>query len=303
VLSLNATVTELDSMLRRLLGADVSFETELDPGLWYVMADPGQLEQVLVNLVVNARDAMPEGGGVTLATANRQLHATDDARGNGVRPGGYVTLSVRDTGVGMDVPTQARIFDPFFTTKEAGKGTGLGLSTVYGIVEQSGGHIAVESAPGQGATFTIILPRHEPSPGAAAPGQSDRRGLPTGNETLLLVEDEAAVRSSARRLLERHGYEVVEARHGRDALRILEEGGRRIDLVITDLVMPEMGGREMVERVRAHYPAMKVLFMSGYSERAVTSDGSMPPGTGFVEKPFTVEQLIRRTREILDGQS
>jgi len=303
VLSLNATVTELDSMLRRLLGADVSFETELDPGLWYVMADPGQLEQVLVNLVVNARDAMPEGGAVTIVTANRQLHATDDARGNGVRPGGYVTLSVRDTGVGMDVPTQARIFDPFFTTKEAGKGTGLGLSTVYGIVEQSGGHIAVESAPGQGATFTIFLPRHEPSPGAAAPGQPDRRGLPTGNETLLLVEDEAAVRSSARRLLERHGYEVVEARHGRDALRILDEGGRRIDLVITDLVMPEMGGREMVERVRAHYPAMKVLFMSGYSERAVTSDGSMPPGTGFVEKPFTVEQLIRRTSEILDGQS
>ena len=302
VLSLNATVTELESMLRRLLGADVSVESELDPGLWYVLADPGQLEQVLVNLVVNARDAMSEGGVVTIATANRQLHATDDARGNSVRAGSYVTLSVRDTGVGMDVPTQARIFDPFFTTKEAGKGTGLGLSTVYGIVEQSGGHVAVESAPGQGATFTIFLPRHDPSPGAVAPGQLDRRGLPTGNETLLLVEDEAAVRSSTRRLLERHGYQVVEARHGRDALRILDEGGRRIDLVITDLVMPEMGGREMVERVRAHHPAMKVLFMSGYSERAVTSDGTMPPGTGFVEKPFTVEQLIRRTREILDGQ-
>jgi two-component system cell cycle sensor histidine kinase/response regulator CckA len=303
VLSLNATVIELDAMLHRLLGADVVYETELDPGLWYVLADPGQLEQVLVNLVVNARDAMPDGGRLTIVTANRQLDATDDARGNGVRPGGYVTLSVRDTGTGMDVPTQARIFDPFFTTKEAGKGTGLGLSTVYGIVEQSGGHIAVESAPGQGATFTIFLPRHEAGPGAAVSGQSDRRGLPTGNETLLLVEDEAAVRSSARRLLERHGYEVVEARHGRDALRILDEGGRKIDLVITDLVMPEMGGREMVERVRAHHPAMKVLFMSGYSERAVTSDGTMPPATGFVEKPFTVEQLIRRTREILDGQS
>ena len=302
VLSLNATVTELDAMLHRLLGADVVFETELDPGLWYVLADPGQLEQVLVNLVVNARDAMPHGGTLTIGTANRRLDATDEARANGVRPGGYVTLSVRDTGIGMDVPTQARIFDPFFTTKEAGKGTGLGLSTVYGIVEQSGGHIAVESAPGQGATFTIFLPRHEAGPGPASPGQPDRRGLPTGNETLLLVEDEAAVRSSARRLLERHGYEVVEARHGREALRILDEGGRKIDLVITDLVMPEMGGREMVERVRAHHPAMKVLFMSGYSERAVTSDGTMPPGTGFVEKPFTVEQLIRRTREILDGQ-
>jgi PAS domain S-box-containing protein len=301
VLSLNATVGEVDTLLRRLGGADISILTELDPALWYVLADPGQIEQALVNLVTNARDAMPEGGVVTITTANLQLHAADDARGNGVRPGAYVTLSVRDTGVGMDVPTQARIFEPFFTTKDAGKGSGLGLSTVYGIVEQSGGHIAVESAPGQGATFTIFLPRHEASPGAPAPGQSDRRGLPTGSETLLLVEDEAAVRASARRLLERHGYAVVEARHGRDALRILEEGNHRIDLVITDLVMPEMGGRELVERLRARHPSMRVLFMSGYSERAVTSDGAMPAGTGFVEKPFTVEQLVRRTREILDG--
>jgi PAS domain S-box-containing protein len=300
VLSLNASVTELDSLLHRLLGADIRLETELDPALWYVLADPGQLEQVLVNLVVNARDAMPGGGRVTIATANLLLSATDDARDNGVRPGAYVTLSVRDTGVGMDVPTQARIFDPFFTTKGLGKGTGLGLSTVYGIVEQSGGHITVESAPGQGATFTIFLPRHT-GPGTASPGQPDRRGLPGGTETLLLVEDEAAVRSSARRLLERHGYTVIEARHGADALRIVEEGGRRIDLVITDLVMPEMGGRELVERLRARHPTMKVLFMSGYSERAVTSDGAMPPDTGFVEKPFTVEQLTRRMREILDS--
>jgi two-component system cell cycle sensor histidine kinase/response regulator CckA len=300
VLSLNASVTELDSMLHRLLGTDVTLQTELDPALWHVLADPGQLEQVLVNLVVNARDAMPGGGRVTITTANLQLHATDDARGNGVRPGAYVTLAVRDTGVGMDVPTQARVFDPFFTTKEPGKGTGLGLSTVYGIVEQSGGHIAVESAPGQGSTFTIFLPRHT-GPALAAPPRPDRRSLPRGTETLLLVEDEAAVRSSARRLLERHGYTVIEARHGVDALRIVEEGQRRVDLVITDLVMPEMGGRELVERLRARHPAMKVLFMSGYSERAVTQDGTMPPGTGFVEKPFTVEQLTRRTREILDG--
>jgi PAS domain S-box-containing protein len=302
VLSLNATVDEMETMLRRLVGADVTIETELDPGLWYVLADPGQLEQVLVNLIVNARDAMPHGGIVNVTTANLELHAADDARGNGVRPGAYVTLSVRDNGVGMDVPTQARIFDPFFTTKEPGKGTGLGLSTVYGIVEQSGGHIAVETAPGQGATFTIFLPRHEPAQEPVALGQPDRRHLPTGNETLLLVEDEAAVRSSARRLLERHGYAVVEARHGRDALRIVEEAERRIDLVITDIVMPEMGGRELVERLRARHPGIKVLFMSGYSERAVTSNGAMPPDTGFVEKPFTVEQLIRRTRELLDGQ-
>lgn len=302
VLSLNTSVAELDPMLSRLLGADVSLDTELDPALWYVLADPGQLEQVLVNLVVNARDAMPSGGRVTIRTANLNLAATDDQRGNGVRPGAYVALSVSDTGTGMDVPTQARIFDPFFTTKEAGKGTGLGLSTVYGIVEQSGGHIAVESAPGQGATFTIFLPRHTGA-GLAGAGQvpADRRRLPGGSETLLLVEDEAAVRSSSRRLFERHGYTVIEARHGADALRIMEEGGRPVDLVVTDLVMPEMGGREMVERLRTRHPGIKVLFMSGYSERAVTSDGVMPPDTGFVEKPFTVEQLMRRTREILDG--
>jgi PAS domain S-box-containing protein len=300
VLSLNGVVSELEATLRRLLGPEVVLETQLDPELWYVLADPGQLEQVLVNLVLNARDAMPGGGRVTIRTANLQLEAADAARANGVRPGAYVTLSVRDTGEGMDVPTQARIFEPFFTTRAGGRSSGLGLSTVYGIVEQSGGHIAVESAPGQGATFTVGLPRHD-GVGGLAPGHADRRSLPGGTETLLLVEDEAAVRSSARRLLERHGYRVVEARHGADALRIAEAGTPKIDLVITDLVMPEMGGRELVERLRARNPGLKVLYMSGYSERAVSVDGMLPPGTGFVEKPFTVEQLTRRTREILDG--
>ena len=265
-----------------------------------MLADPGQLEQVLVNLVVNARDAMPTGGRVRIDTANLQLQGADDARGNGVRPGAYVTLSVSDTGVGMDVPTQARIFEPFFTTKAPGKGTGLGLSTVYGIVEQSGGHLAVESAPGRGATFTVFLPRHVGATGSGA-GQPDGRSLPKGTETLLLVEDEAAVRGSVRRLLERQGYTVVEARHGVDALKIVDAGAQPIDLVLTDLVMPEMGGRELVERLRARQPALKVLYMSGYSERAVTVDGVMPPATGFMEKPFTLEQLTRRTREILDG--
>jgi two-component system cell cycle sensor histidine kinase/response regulator CckA len=231
---------------------------------------------------------------VTIRTANLQLDAS------GVRPGPYVTLSVSDNGVGMDVQTQARIFEPFFTTKRSAKGTGLGLSTVYGIVEQSGGHIAVESAPGQGSTFTIFLPSHAGAALAEA-GEPDPRALPRGHETLLLVEDEASVRSSARRLLERHGYTVIEARHGAEALRIMEEAGRQVDLVLTDLVMPEMGGREMVERLRARHPGIKVLFMSGYSERAVAQGGVMPPGTGFMEKPFTVEQLTRRTREILDG--
>jgi two-component system, cell cycle sensor histidine kinase and response regulator CckA len=301
VFSLNAIVGDLDAMLRRVVGADISLETELDPALWYVLADPGQLEQVLVNLVVNARDAMPWGGRLHIRTANHHLDIDSPERANGVRPGDYVTLAVRDTGVGMDVPTQARIFEPFFTTKEAGKGTGLGLSTVYGIVEQSGGHIAVESAPGQGATFTIYLPRYVGTNEAAVSGRTDRRTLPGGNETLLLVEDEAAVRSSARRLLERHGYTVLEARHGADALRIVEEHAPDIDLVLTDLVMPEMGGRELVERLRARHPRLKVLYMSGYSDKAITPDGILPSGTGFVEKPFSVDQLMQRLREILDG--
>jgi PAS domain S-box-containing protein len=299
VLSLNATVAELDGMLRRLIRVDIALETELDPSLWQVLADPGQIEQVLVNLVVNARDAMPNGGRITVSTANREYPAASTERPDGVRPGTYVVLTVADTGHGMDLRTQARIFDPFFTTKEPGKGTGLGLSTVYGIVQQSGGHIAVESAPSRGATFTIHLPRYDGS-GAALPSRANRSTLPGGTETLLLVEDETAVRSSARRLLERHGYSVLEARHGADALRIVDQGEREVDLVLTDVVMPEMGGREMIERLRIRRPALKVLFMSGYTERAITTDGVMPPRTGFVEKPFTMEQLLQRLRELLD---
>jgi PAS domain S-box-containing protein len=299
VLSLNAVVEGTESMLRRLVGADIELELGSDAGLWYVLADPNQIEQVLVNLVVNARDAMPHGGRIIVRTANRNLKADSPGRPNGVRPGSYVALEVCDSGVGIDPALHARIFEPFFTTKEPGKGTGLGLSTVYGIVQQSGGHVTVDSAPGRGSTFTVLLPRHlggEPT----SPSKVDRRRLPGGTETLLLVEDEAAVRSSARRLLERQGYSVLEARHGADALRIVEESGRPIDLVVTDLVMPEMGGKELAERLRAHRPGLKVLFMSGYTEKAFAAGGVMPPNTGFVEKPFTVEQLMRRLREILD---
>jgi CheY-like chemotaxis protein len=243
---------------------------------------------------------MPDGGRITITTANRIYLPDTPDRPAGVRPGAYVALGLSDTGVGMDPELLSRIFEPFFTTKEPGKGTGLGLSTVYGIVQQSGGHVGVRSAPGLGTTFTVLLPRHVGAE-AIPPARPDRRRLPSGTETLLLVEDEAAVRSSARRLLERNGYTVLEARHGGDALRIAEESERPIDLVLTDLVMPEMGGRELVERLRAHRPALKVVFMSGYTEKAIAVDGVMPPHTGFVEKPFTVEQLMRRVREILDG--
>ncbi len=290
VLSPNTVVSDLESMLRRLLGAGIALDVSLDPGLWYVLADPAQLEQIIVQLIVNARDAMPDGGRVTIATSNCGVGPESPERAGGVRPGAYVTLSVTDTGVGMDLAAQARIFEP----------ASLGLSTINGTVEQTGGHITVQSAPGRGATFTIYLPRHADSAGPVT-GALDRRSLPNGSETLLLVEDESTVRSSARRLLESHGYRVVEARHGVEALRVAEEPGRRFDLVLTDVVMPEMGGKELVERLRAQHPELKVLFMSGYTERAVAVDGVMPSGTGFVEKPFTVEQLLRRLRKILDG--
>jgi two-component system cell cycle sensor histidine kinase/response regulator CckA len=299
VLSLNTILDELAGMLRRLLGSSITLDVVTDPGLWYVMADPGQIEQVLVNLIVNARDAMSKGGHVTITTVNCRVSPEGPERAGGVRPGAYATLAVADTGIGMDIATQSRIFEPFFTTKETGAGPGLGLSSVYGIVEQSGGHITVESAPGRGSTFTTYLPRHNET-NIAVTGAMDRRSLPGGSETILLVEDETSVRTSARRLLERHGYTVVEARHGVEALQLAQEPSRYFDLVVTDVVMPEMGGRELVERLRARQPSLKVLFMSGYSERAISVDGTMPPGTAFVEKPFTVDQLIRRLRKVLD---
>jgi CheY-like chemotaxis protein len=252
------------------------------------MVDPGQVEQALVNLVLNARDAMPGGGRLRLGTANAEFDGEP-----------YVTMSVGDTGVGIDAATQAKIFEPFFTTKHTAGGRGLGLSTVYGVVEQSGGRITVESAPGQGAVFTVFFPRYW-GPEAAI-GTAEQRMSQVGTETLLLVEDEAAVRASVRRLLEWHGYTVLEARNGAEALRVYEthEGG--IDLVLTDVVMPEMGGHELVERLRARRPGLRVLFMSGYAERAFINNGSIPPGTGYLEKPFTVETLMRRLREVLDA--
>jgi two-component system, cell cycle sensor histidine kinase and response regulator CckA len=298
VVSLNTTVTELEPMLQRLLGAGARLETDLDPELGKVLADPAQVEQALVNLVLNAAEAMPEGGLLRITTSNLEPDPTGWQQENGTQPAGYVSLTISDTGIGMDDATRSRIFEPFFTTKRTASGRGLGLATVYGIVEQSGGQIAVESAPGQGTAFTIYLPRYW-GPGAAV-GTADQRLPQVGTETLLLVEDEAAVRASVRRLLEWHGYTVLEARNGEDALRVYEANESGIDLVLTDLVMPEMGGHELIERLRAHNPALRVLFMSGYTERAFSSNGSMPPGTGFVEKPFTVETLLRRLREVLD---
>jgi two-component system cell cycle sensor histidine kinase/response regulator CckA len=288
VVSLNALTTELEPMLGRLLGTDVALDLLLDPEASSVMVDPAQMEQALVNLIMNAREAMPRGGRVSIATANTHSE------------GPYVALSVKDTGSGMDAATKDRIFEPFFTTKHGSSGTGLGLATVFGIVEQSGGRIAVQSELGEGSEFTIYLPAYTGSEQAVTTTQRD---LPQGgSETVLLVEDEATVRASVRRLLEWHGYRVIEAGNGSEALRIYEDNPGAIDLVLTDVIMPEMGGQELVERLRVSNPAVRVVFMSGYTEKAIAHNGSMPPGTGFVEKPFTVDTLMRRLREVLDEE-
>jgi PAS domain S-box-containing protein len=287
VVSLNLTIAELEPMLLRLLGTEVTLQTELEPELGNILIDPSQVEQALVNLVLNARDAMPAGGSLRLSTSNVELDGAP-----------YVRLAVVDTGVGMEPATRAKIFEPFFTTKQGGGSRGLGLSTVYGIVEQSGGRITVESAPGQGTTFTLDFPRYG-GPEAAI-GTEPQRMPEVGTETLLLVEDEAAVRASVRRLLEWHGYRVLEARTGADALRIYDAYEGEIDLVLTDILMPEMGGYELVELLRARRPDLRVVFMSGYAERALTTNGAIPSGTGYLEKPFTVETLMRRIREVLD---
>ena len=287
VVSLNTMIAELEPMLQRLLGTEIRLETQLDPELGNIFVDPAQVEQAFVNLVLNARDAMPSGGQVLISSFNTELEGES-----------HVAVTVSDTGVGIEPSAQERIFEPFFTTKQGGGGRGLGLSTVYGIVDQSGGRVAVESAPGQGAAFTLYFPRYWGSEPAL--GGTQQRTPDVGTETLLLVEDEAAVRASVRRLLEWHGYTVLEARNGAEALTVFEAYERDIDLVLTDVVMPEMGGYELVERLRARRPELRVVFMSGYAERALTSNGLIPAGTGYLEKPFTVETLTRRLREVLD---
>jgi PAS domain S-box-containing protein len=287
VVSFNGLVTELEPMLGRLLGPDVVLDLLLDPGTAPVLVDPGQMEQVLVNLTMNAREAMPHGGRVSITTWNVEH---DPA---------FVAIAMKDTGMGMDASTRSRIFEPFFTTKHGSSGTGLGLSTVLGIVEQSGGYIDVDSELGQGAAFTIYLPAYA-GPEAALTTLK-RPVAQGGSETLLLVEDEPAIRASVRRLLEWHGYHVLDAENGREALRIYDESFETIDLVLTDLVMPEMGGHELIQLLRLRNPEIRVVVMSGYAEQSVANDGAMPSGAGFIEKPFTVDALMRQIREVLDA--
>jgi two-component system cell cycle sensor histidine kinase/response regulator CckA len=300
VLSLNEVIAGMDRMLHRIIGEDLVLAYELDPALGQVRADPGQLEQVLLNLIVNARDAMPHGGRLTVATANlgpeeAALAGLDAAGG---RP--YAMLSVADTGVGMDAETRAHLFEPFFTTKETGKGTGLGLATVYGIVKQSEGGISVTSEPGRGATFRVFLPLVDPA--ARVPGEEGGPAAPPrGMETVLLVEDEAMVRRVTRGMLERLGYSVLEAAGPAEALEKYLPSGARIDLLLTDVVMPGMSGAELAALFRADKPAMRVLYASGYPGEMVAQHASLAAGIPFVAKPFTEAALARTVREVLDG--
>ncbi|GIW72909.1 MAG: hypothetical protein KatS3mg102_2451 [Planctomycetota bacterium] len=301
VLDLNQVVREFESMLRRLIGEDVEVACLLAEPLGRVEADRSQLEQVLMNLAVNARDAMPEGGKLTIETANVELDETYTRRHSGVTPGAYVMLAVSDTGIGMDAETRARIFEPFFTTKEPGRGTGLGLATAYGIVRQSKGHIWVYSEPGRGSTFKVYLPRveaplstgYEPETAPAPPGG--------GTETLLLVEDDPGVRRLLERVLAEHGYRVLVASDGAQALAAAERHPETIHLLVTDVVLPGMSGPELAQALLARRPGLRTLYLSGYPGRAVVRHEVLPEGASFLSKPFRPADVLRRVREVLQA--
>jgi PAS domain S-box-containing protein len=298
-LDLNALVANLTVMLRRLIGEHVELRTTLADRLGSVHADAGQLEQVLVNLVINARDAMPSGGVLAIATENVELVDSAESQQAGVPVGRWVVFSVRDTGSGIDPATRARIFEPFFTTKEAGKGTGLGLSTAYGIVTQSGGQIVVDSTVGSGTIFRVFLPRLDSPSSASGRFALDEGAGPRGHETVLLVEDDGDVREFVHDVLRSHGYQVLAAVDGAQALSIIEQHPRPISLLVTDVIMPRMMGSEVAARIAALRPNIKVLYISGYPGDAIVKQGV--PEHAFVQKPFSVSALARRVRALLDG--
>ncbi|HMK76528.1 MAG TPA: PAS domain S-box protein, partial [Thermodesulfobacteriota bacterium] len=301
VLDLNALLKDLEKMLRRLIGEDIELVTLLAGDLGKVKVDPSQIEQVIFNLAVNARDAMPSGGKLAIATANVELDEEYARAHVSVTPGRYVNLSVSDTGIGMTQEVKEKVFDPFFTTKEKGKGTGLGLSMVYGIVKQSGGNILVYSEPGRGTTFKIYLPRTEEEADTLQE-REETDFYPRGSETVLLVEDDVLVRDLANRLLEQQGYRVLKAADGQEALRVAKEHvGETIHLLLADIVMPQMGGKELADWLKISRPNVKVLYTSGYADNAIVHHGVLDPGTHFLQKPFSLKTLSHKVREILDG--
>jgi PAS domain S-box-containing protein len=299
VINLNTLIKDIDKMLHRILGEDIELAYHLTQDIGRIKTDPGQIEQVILNLTVNARDAMPSGGKLTIETLNVELDEAYARSHMGVSPGQYLMLSVSDTGAGMDSKIRERIFEPFFTTKEKGKGTGLGLSMVYGIVKQSGGHIYVYSEPGLGTTFKIYLPRVEEAEDLQ---QKDSGLSPSGgNETILLVEDEPSVRDLAARILRDRGYQVYEALDGKDAFNMARKHPERnFHLLLTDVVMPGMSGKELSDRLILLIPDLKVLFISGYTDNAIVHHGVLMEGVEFLQKPFTPEALTRKVREVLD---
>lgn len=301
VLELNEVITGMEMMVRRLVGEDVVLLTKLEPQIPKVWADPGQLQQVIMNLVVNARDAMPRGGTLLIETGLVELDEHYPLQHPTAKPGVHVVLVVTDTGCGMDPATRSRIFEPFFTTKEPGKGTGLGLSTVYGIVKQSGGHIWVYSEVGRGTTFKLYFPPHYGVSRAAAVERAAPLPALASGATILLVEDERPVRSTVRRLLERHGYQVLEAANGLDALELVTLRGGEINLVLSDMVMPGMGGIELAGRVRTIAPKLPVLLMTGYTEEAISRAGERPLDEHIIEKPFTLTTMLHQVSVAING--
>jgi PAS domain S-box-containing protein len=299
VIDLNRVVTEVDRILRRLIGEDIDLASSLGTSLYPVRVDPGQIEQVLMNLAVNARDAMPHGGKLMIETANIELDETYTRDRPEVRPGPYVMLAVSDTGSGMDAETKARLFEPFFSTKGPGKGTGLGLATVYGIVKQSGGFIYVYSEPGHGTVFKIYLPRVEERVDSLVRRAASTEA-PGGTETVLLAEDQEGVRTLARQVLESRGYRVLEARSGQEALELGRKYADSLALLVTDVIMPRMSGRQLADQLTALCTQLRVLYLSGYTDDAIVHHGVLDPSMAFLQKPFTPGALARKVREVLD---
>jgi len=299
-LSLNASVSGVEKLLRRLIGENIAIVAHLGPDLGSVRADAGQIEQVILNLAVNARDAMPDGGKLTLETRQREIGAGRNGQAEVIKPGSYVELSVSDTGVGMDDRIQAHVFEPYFTTKPSGKGTGLGLSTVYGIVQQAGGYISFSSKPREGTTFRILLPKIDSAQATGSASDFPDASY-SGEETVLLAEDEPAVCDLVRAILSSRGYTVLSARLPQEAERIAETHQRKIDLLLTDVIMPGMSGAELSKRIARRIPGIKVLFMSGYIDDSVVRQGISENETAFLQKPFTPLSLAKKVREVLDG--
>jgi CheY-like chemotaxis protein len=302
VLDLNVVVGNLEKMLRRLIGEHIELATTLGPDLWRVKADPGQIEQVLLNLAVNSRDAMPRGGRLTIDTSNQTIGVGGRAAPGDVPPGHYVLLTVRDTGCGIDEEVKARVFEPFFTTKELGQGTGLGLATVYGIVKQSNGHIHLASTAGRGTEFSIYLPVSADA--AVVRDSTDKVPVQRGGgEMVLVVEDEDSVRSLVSQVLKSQGYQVASARDGREALAVFERLDNPLQLLVTDIVMPNMGGRELMHNVRRIYPEARIILMSGYTDDLLVHQDVQTANACFLQKPFSPAELLAKVRDALGGEA